>query len=76
MEIIDNTLNIKFAVVKVGMCFTYCSQYYMKVKLTEFDDFTNTDIIKIFGLNLESGELIKFELETKVRLLKTTLTID
>lgn len=76
MEIKDNTLNIKFDELKPGMCFVSYSQYYMKIKINGFDTFSNSATCEYAGLNLESGFVVKFNSNDKVRLVKGTLIIE
>lgn len=76
MQVQDNTLNIKFDDLKTGMCFVVGSQYYMKIRVTGYDEYTNSNIYKYTGLNLENGFEQKFNPEENVRLIKTTLIVD
>lgn len=76
MEVKDNTLNIKFDDLKTGMCFVYGSQYYMKIRVSGFDEYTNDKIFEYPGLNLQTGIEEKFRPEEKVRLIKATLIIE
>ena len=76
MEVKDNTLNIKFEELKHGMCFVFGSEYYMKIRVTGFDEYTNNNVYEYTGLNLQTGLEEKFRPEVKVRLIKTTLIIE
>lgn len=76
MEVIDNTLNIKFNELKTGMCFVFGSEYYMKIRVTGFDEYTNQKVYDYIGLNLQTGIGEKFLPEEKVRLIKATLNVE
>ena len=76
MDVVDNTINIKFDEVKVGQCFVLYSSYYMKIRVSEYDDYSKTEGYKYIGLDLRTGLSAKINSTEKVRVVKGTLIID
>ena len=76
MEVVDNTINVKFDEVKTGQCFVLYSSYYMKIRVSEYDDYSKTEGYKYVSLDLRTGLSTKINNTEKVRVVKGTLTID
>lgn len=76
MVVQDNTINIKFDEVKTGQCFVLYSSYYMKIRVSEYDNYTNSNVYKYVGLDLSSGLCTEIKFDEKVRVVKGTLVIN
>lgn len=76
MEVVDNTINVVFREIHSGTCFVWGLSYYMKIRVIEYDSFTNEGKYNYLALNLETGFAEKINEEEKVRLIKTKLIVD
>ena len=78
MIIEDYTLNRKFSELKEGDCFVMYSEYYMKLFIKYYDDYSNkiTSTYKGYAVNLSTGVAEAVKDDEKVRIVKGKLLIE
>ena len=76
MIIEDYTIDKKFSELETGTCFVWYSQYYMKLYIKYYDEYSNNTIAyKQYAVNLETGLADMIKGEEKVRVVESKLII-
>ncbi len=77
MIIEDYTINKKFSELKAGACFVMYSEYYMKLFIKYYDEYSSksTSSYKNYAVNLRTGVAEAVKDDEKVRVVDGKLII-
>lgn len=71
MVIEDYTLDRKFSELEAGVCFVWCSEYYMKLYLKYYNEQSNyIASYKKYAVNLKTGVAQVINADEKVRVVE------
>ena len=77
MIIEDYTLDKKFSELEAGTCFIMYSEYYMKLYIKYYDDYTNKiDSYNNYAVNLKTGFAQAVNGDEKVRVVNGKMIIE
>lgn len=78
MIIKDYTLNKNFSELQEGTCFVMNSEYYMKLYIKYYNEYTNKmdTSYKNYAVNLKTGIAEAVKEDEKVRIVKGTIMIE
>lgn len=78
MIIKDYTLNKNFSDLQEGTCFIKNSEYYMKIYIKYYNEYTNKmdTSYKNYAVNLKTGIAEVVKEDEKVRIVKGTIMIE
>ena len=76
MNIEDYTINKKFSELETGTCFVMYSEYFMKLHIKYYDEYSNKTVsYKQYAVNLKTGFAEPIKDDDKVRVVTGTMII-
>lgn len=76
MIIEDYTLDRKFSELEAGVCFVWFSEYYMKLFIKYYNEYSNnTASYKNYAVNLKTGVAQVINADEKVRVVEGKMLI-
>lgn len=76
MIIEDSTINKKFSELATGTCFVMYSEYYMKLHIKYYDEYSNNESSYLnYAVNLRTGFASVIKDEEKVRVISGKMII-
>ena len=77
MNIVDNTIDKKFADLEAGTCFVMYSNYYMKQTIRYYDNYSNDYALwRNYAINLRTGWAEAVKDDEKVRVVNCDMIVN